>query len=535
MNIKLVIFFTVIASFFCFHAVAQTLAITDYYSADLGYVLPLKKGDKMAGYARCYIDKSDDQFHLSVCDENLTKEASISLEMKWNKFLLFGMAYNGTNVGLYFLSKKQDEFLIISYDGNLKNPHTVRIPEETMKGNRFYYGQVISGKYASVLGNYEVNRYKEVATPRADMKLVPVEGKGFIVQGLISDIQGSVILYYDNDLKFQWKYITDKTSKGLDEFIINGTTDKVIYGIHIKPSVITVRNFDYNFFMLNLETGKISMDVPIQSKVDNQIQITNALYSKDENLFYVFGEYGISGAGFNMPSRSDGFFMKTFNESGKEVADKFFSFDNDIAGKLDPAGKKLMEKDARTFVHEVLLGKDNSIFLITEQFKENYGIRIDNSLDVITGKPKHDAALYAQMSTLNIVLYKLKKDYSLQSVKVFEKKAEVNHQPAPFSKLDIFIIAQMAQTLGQYDFMSVEKGHGNDYFVLNFRDRDSDLARVLRIRLDSDGKTVLKKAEYTPAKKFDCEIFPAKDGFLMKAEYSKSQKQANYSLMPVSQ
>ena len=122
---------------------AQSYDIQDFNSPNPGYVLPLKKGDRIAGYARCYIDKDDYHFHLSTCSENLDNVVSVNLEKKYTKFVLFGVASNGSHIGLYFYDKKEDDYIVTIYDITLKSQHSVRIPDELMGGNQYYADQVI--------------------------------------------------------------------------------------------------------------------------------------------------------------------------------------------------------------------------------------------------------------------------------------------------------------------------------------------------------------------------------------------------------
>ena len=203
-----------------------------------------------------------------------------------------------------------------------------------------------------------------------------------------------------------------------------------------------------------------------------------------------------------------------------------------MAGKLDAAGKKFLKDRFRTYIHSILPGKDGRLFLVTEQFRELYGLRTVRTQIGNTMQPSTET--YVEMVTMNIAIYELGEDYSLASARIFQKKEDLNFQPAPFAKLDIFIVAQMAATLRQYDFLSVQPVKGSGY-VISFRDRDSDITRILHLRLDNEGKMEMKKAEYPSVKKFEYRVYPAKDGYVLKMDFSKSKKQASLSLQPVNQ
>jgi hypothetical protein len=507
---------------------AQSYEFPEFKRQNPGEIIPLVGKNKIEGYAMLHIEKSDENFYLSAFNENLELIKTISLDITYQDFLNFGITYNGSLIGFYFYEKKSKSFKVIAYDKALKKVATVTRNKDSAPGNVFYVSQVASGMGPA--HNSKQERLNEPVARRYDMSLFPVEGTGFLLQGLLKNEEGMVLEMLDNKLQTKWTYVTPKDGKGPESFLLNQVTDKYILGTLIRRPVLSRNSVTYSLLVFDLATGEKKMEIPMESKVNDHLELTNVWYDDGSKKIFAIGEYDVEPTVLNDQTKSKGFYIKTFEESGKQAKEVFYSWDDDVRKKLSNDEFENFKKRTRNYVHTIITGTDGKIYLVCEQFKENYGKRKVSQFDGATGKMEYKEERFGEAVIGNMLIYVLNRTTHCGKSNWYPRKTTMKNLPPIFSDYEISTIGIMSKMLGNFDYLSTQSTDGKN-FVISYVDKST--GNVGNISLSAEGKFKVTSLPIKPRPKFESDLYPAKDGFIMKVEYSKKEDKASMDLLKI--
>src|SRR5437763_9609385 len=114
-----------------------------------------------------------------------------------------------------------------------------------------------------------------------DISLHPVQGKGFVANGLLKNGKGFTLDMYDDKMHAKWHYTTDEESKEYETFIINEVNDKYILGNLVKRPGLMSKKMTFYITAFDAAKGKKLMEIPVESDEHEQLSLNTVTY--DEN------------------------------------------------------------------------------------------------------------------------------------------------------------------------------------------------------------------------------------------------------------
>jgi len=205
---------------------AQTASLAGFKTLHSNAISAIYQGKEVKGYTMFYktdkADKGNDNYSLTVYDENLTKTKTITMQKPRNKFLLLGNGYDQNVLGFYFYNFKEDQFEIETFDKTLQKVALKAIPHKLSMVEK-----------ATLQQRMEADD-KDQSSFGYDFNLYPVPGKGFVINGMVKNGKGYTLEMFDDNLKSVWKFSTPEKSDDYQAFMINQVTDKYIIGNLIK-------------------------------------------------------------------------------------------------------------------------------------------------------------------------------------------------------------------------------------------------------------------------------------------------------------
>ncbi len=502
--------------------VAQTASLQGFKTLRSNAISPIFEGKEVKGYTMFYktdkADKGNDNYSLAVYDENLTKTKTITMQKPRNKFLLLGNSYNQNVIGFYFYNFKEDRFEIETFDKTLEKvafktiDHKLSMMENMVMRQRMEADE------------------KDQSSFGYDFNLYPVPGKGFIINGLVKNGKGYTLEMFDDKLKTLWKFSTPEKSDEYQAFMINQVTDKYIIGNLIKRPGAMSKKMTYYIGVVDIATGKLIMERPVESKASEQLSLNSVNYDEASDQFMVLGDF------YNIDdkpgvAKSKGFYVKTFDPSGKVLNEKMYGWAKDVKKLMPPEANESLEKGAMNYTHKIIKADDGKIYLVCEQFSKSadaLGIA-GNILGGGYGNSMTKAVVW------NIIIFVLKPDFSLAEVKLYTKdKSNVSLPPGA----DFYgsgLIGMVTKSIGGFDYQFTQMTNDRKSFDIVYVDYDKEKGestkRILgNIILSPDGKFNLDKMDIT-TKATSSYLYPAKPGYLMMVDFLRKEKTVGMKLV----
>lgn len=475
--------------------------------------------DQVKGYYYFYkLDKQDrknDNYLLSVCDENLREVNAVNITRPKN-YVLVDAVFNGQAFAFLFYDYKGKSTELVSYDGTLKSLGSVK--------------KKIVNKYALASYNTIVNGGEPTQA-----YLVPITGKGFVSYSLQPSKFRYEIQCYDNNLKPLWTDVADgKTpvevaSEGFQSGDYIGST------ITRKKSVMT-KDLEFDLMVHEVSSGKKLFRVPMLTD-KYSVSFSDVFFDAQKKQFIVFGEYNDKNDK-ELKAPSLGFMTLTIDMTGKIINEKVNSWVNEIsvAAPVNERGK-FDGNNSRILFHDFVRTSDGSIFAIGEQYKKvasAAGIAGNVMMAAMGGNPGFSNA---QLNVYNMVIFEFTSDYTIKKVYVFEKDKNVVSLPAGSEYVSSKLMSYYAKAYGGFDYSFTQRSADKKTFFVSYVNYDKEKGE--------QSKNVLGTIVYTPEKVFTVDKLPlnrkstmyfvnrAKEGYVMVMEYFKKEKRLESRLEKV--
>jgi hypothetical protein len=519
---KILITAALIACTFLLHA--QTASLEGFKNIHPSFITPIFEGTEVKGYTTFYksdkADKGNDNYSLSIFDENLTKTKTISMKKPRGKFFLLGNGYNGNLIGFYFYNTKDKQFEIEAYDKTLKKT-----------GSRIFKEKLTNMEQMAISQRIMAEE-KEQSTLGFDINLFPVPNKGFIRNGLQKGGKGFTLEMLDNDLKTLWTYETPEKLKDLETFVSFDVTDKYMIGMMLRRSGMMSTKFTYYITAFDIESGKKIIDVPVEAEGStDQLSLNTVKYDATGNQIIAIGDYYAEN---DKPGsdKSKGFYFKTFSMDGKETNKKQYSWARDVKSLMPPEAKESLEKGAMNYTHKVLKGADGKFYLVCEQFNRSA------SAMGIAGKVMsggRGGASVSKCNVWNLMVFVINPDFTLSEIKFYPKDKSSVEMPAGAANFGPGIAGMILKSQGGFDYQFTQMTNDNKSFDVVYIDYDKEKGestkRILgNIIIAPDGTFTLDKMDIT-SKASSSFLYPSKPGHLMMVDWLKKEKTVGMKLV----
>ena len=501
---------------------AQNISVSGVVRMRLKSSGPILSGDQVEGYYFFHsmekVDKKNNNYMLSVYDENLRKINSVNI-VRSTKFALIDGAFNGEVFAFMFYDAKGKVTELLAYDQTLKEVASVKRP---------------------VVSKYETVIYNAVAegASAGQAFMVPIANQGFLIYGFQAAYkQLYKIQYYDNTLKERWSMLAPESEYGIELASDGFQTEQYLGSLITKKKNANSKDIDVDLLVQNAADGEFLFQVPLESG-PYSISFSDVFFDKANQNFVVFGDY-YDKKDKELKAQSLGFIYLTLDLSGEIVEEKRNSWE-DIS-RVTPmnANGKFEGSNTNILVHDIIRTSDGQIFVVGEQYKKaasGAGIAM-NVLSIAAAAATgyySSTASSTQLNIYNLVIFQFDSDYSIKKLHVFEKDKNVVLLPSGSTYSSSKMLSYYAKAVGGFDFVFSQLSEDRSTFSVAYinYDREKNLA----------SGNLLGVVVYTPEKVFSVDkmrltrksseffVHRGKEGYVLITEYFRKEKRADSRL-----
>ncbi|MEO6683791.1 MAG: DUF6770 family protein [Ginsengibacter sp.] len=332
---------------------SQKGSIENVYDITLRNAGVIKEDAQVKGYYFFYvsdkIDKKNNEFILSISDNNLKKIKDIKFQDSKNITIL-NSAFNGSELAFVLHNEMSDklEYKIFSSDGKLKHSYI-----NELEG---WFEVEKMGKGPRTEDQLKQSLYGEI---------YPIKGEGFISKVLEKSGRSFNLTYYSGKSKKQWSYKPTGKFKMSGAFFLGTINNKILFHV-IKFNGIFDKNPESSIIALDIETGKLLFE--------------NSTYNSKYKLFpskitdvgnskgVVYSEYYSADAAI-VKDKSMGFALSEIDENGQLIKEKQFSWKEGLEKYFVVSDKGKIDDFGFLFIHDITQTDNGDLFLIGEGFK----------------------------------------------------------------------------------------------------------------------------------------------------------------------
>jgi hypothetical protein len=501
---------------------AQTESLSGFRSISKRNINTIQDGSEVKGYSIFYkvdkADKKNDNYAMNVYDENLTRVKTLEFKKQRNVTFLLGNAFNGDAMALMFYNTKEKAYELESYDNSLKKLATKKVPN-TSKSEKMSIQQ-------NIMMQAKGNDPGELV----GIGLFGVPGQGFVKAGLTDKSDGYSFTMYDNNMNEKWTLATPKSPKEYEVFFVYDVSEDYIAGAIIRRPGKMSKKFTYYVGVVDVKTGKLVIDAPIETSASEQLSINGISIDKDRNEFIVSGDsYNLSDKpGVN---KSKGFYVKKFSPDGKITAQAIYSWNNDVKKVLPAEASESVEKGFLNFTHKMVVDELGKVIIVTEQYRttaDAMGI----ASNILGGGY---GASMTKVQIENIMLFELSPALELTTVKFYDKnKSNVGLQPG-MEFYGTGMMGYFVKLMGGFDYQFIQVSNDKKEFNIAFTNWEKEKGEKAKkyignIIFNEKGEYTLDKIDVTN-KAAAYFIYPAKPGHVMMVDWLRKEKTVGLKLV----
>lgn len=497
---------------------SQTRELTGVKKVHLSNVQSIGSRYETKGYYAFYaMEKSDKgmvNYRLEILNDNLGSTHSIDIKKDKNIYLLEGK-FNGTHFCFSFLNYKEKTLEFDIYDLNGKKTGSQSIKEV----DQMYIMQL-----AQQLEN-EDSFYSG--------GLLEVPNQGF-AYSYAQKGKGMKIFIdmIDNKGKKKWTLGSGVMEKSFEQFtFLYSNEENIFFTIASRSSAMT-KEVDYNLIQVNTTTGKATSKNQFVDKNDFYLPF-GVEYDEQKSEYIVYGEYYKKINGKASFKDKEGFFLKKLNKDGKEVYSKNISWEKDMSKKIKVGDKGKLEDGVAIFVHKIVKTDDGKYYAIAEQFnKVVSGLGVASA--IMNGGNSSGVSL-AKINILNMMVFELNSDFSLENVTIFEKNKTSVELPSGAEFLDENTLGLFVKIYGGFDYTYTSSNKANTNFQTTYvnynrkNDKGDSKFNIGVISLN-DAKKITDTKINLKSKPTRFSVMPSKPGYLVIFEYFKKEKRAAFRM-----
>ncbi|GEM_PF-528248 len=483
------------------------------------------ENQKIVGYYVFYFkektDKKNSTYEISLFDDNFKLKKSFEIIRPKNTYLL-ETVFNGTCFLVYFYDSKTG-LELTTFDKTGNKLGSALISSDDISS---YERQRISTNFSSNSENISV---------------YPLGKTGFVRQTFTKNKKlGYELVAYDNNMKKLWDISSPEESKLLETAEITDVSENFITATVTRRKNAMTKEMEMACLFINVQSGKLINELPLGSEEKGKLSLLKSTYNPEFNNFITIGEFYKPGDDI-LKDKSQGIYIRTISDSGKEVKMKQFKWKGDIdkfkLENIDEEDRKDADKPFSIFFHDVILAENGHIFLIGEQYKKQV------SATAVAGKIAM-AALGGGQSNVsnfeiqvaNMVIIELDAQTDLVDFDLIKKKKSIVLLPNGASFWSTAFLGYYINSIGGFDYSFTSRDKEKDQYTIVYYDfnRKEENSKnkadcMLGVITINKGKSTEKRVPInTEAKSWW--LNPAKPGYIAIGEYYKKEKKLSYRL-----
>jgi len=492
---------------------AQKVSFDDVLSIQLRNMGPILEDNQVKGYYMFYkvdkVDRKNNAFLLRILDENL-RDVAKKRFVNSKHTVLTEAAYNGKAFLFSFLDAKEKVLKLTTYDKEM-----TRLGSQKIELDKWGMSQ-----YQTQLSS---SRKEEEAS---DSKMIfPMGDHGFARYNLVKNKKvGYEIEYLPNDLKRKesWNKKSPENSKVMLMAGFADASDKyLVSAVTTKPKLLSNKNLTFLLQTIELETQKVVFEKELKSS-KYIYSFMNATISEDQKSIMVLGEYFNSSDNI-LKDRSQGLYALEYDMTGKVIKEEHHSWTGAISKKVKVGKKGKIDDKGYIAFHKILKSANGHYYAIGEQYKKaasGAGIAIA----ALGGR-----ASVMKMVVMDLVIFDLNPDLSLNDVQIFEKEKQNIILPAGMGHQPPTLLSYYIRAYGAFDYSFTQLNEDNSSFFSTYASTEKKKGEKRKSyfgiisHTDGDEDYVLDKIDLeTDATRIN--VFPAKPGYILLTEYYKKKK-----------
>ena len=204
-----------------------------------------------------------------------------------------------------------------------------------------------------------------------------------------------------------------------------------------------------------------------------------------------------------------------------------------MSKKIKVGDKGKLEDGVAIFVHKIVKTNDGKYYAIAEQFnKVVSGLGVASA--IMNGGNSSGVSL-AKINILNMMVFELNSDFSLENVTIFEKNKTSVELPSGAEFLDENTLGLFVKIYGGFDYTYTSSNKANTNFQTTYvnynrkNDKGDSKFNIGVISLN-DTKKITDTKINLKSKPTRFSVMPSKPGYLVIFEYFKKEKRAAFRM-----
>jgi hypothetical protein len=488
---------------------SQKQSLDNVLNAKARGIGAIMKDNTVSGYFSFYeLDKNDKRaknYQLSIFDQNLSPLNSKKFASEFD-LLATEAIYNGELIMIKFFDQKGDKFILKTYNAGGDEVRSISLDMKKLADT------------------YLDSDSKECVFET----IFPIENKGFA--HLIAKRRGGILsktfvefTFIPNDKSMkEWTWVSDENSETFDKGLFIGCKDNVIL-LNVVKSKSRAEIHEF-IIGLDYKSGKQLYEKPFKGKSYN--------LSTSESTQIANGNFWIAGYYFNKDENYAngtpiGIFGIETNDNGDIVNEKYLNLKTTI-NKLVHNKDKNQVKNLYFTIFK-FLNVDNKFYLISEGYganklKDFYVFELENdfTLKRIETFEKNERLGVSLLPTANKAL-KQGLNYN------HFNKASQNGDFNVFGSTFNFTQTNKSKTEFTLCYTDVEKAKFKMPGLLETQKEYDSFYRIVTFK---NGEFINDKIKFDTKAKWQ-QIYPAKSGYVMIAEYFKKEKKLEFRMEKV--
>ncbi len=479
---------------------AQKVSFDDVLTIELKNMGTIIKDNEVNGYFLFYkvdkVDRNTNAYLLRILDANLNEVSSNKItESKY--FSLQEASYDGQSILLKFFDTKEKQAIFYQYDQNAKLKSKKTFP---LSRQEIYM--------ANAQNSDEIKSYS----------LFDLENKGFLNYGVVKNKDvGYEIRYFPEEGEKGWVYKSNPELKDYVTATFLAANERVVFSSVVsKPGALS-RNVEFLLLGVDLSTGKKVFEKPlIDSKY--KLQVMNGYTDPATGNIVLFGLYFDNDENI-AKDKSNGLFAVTLDDKGEYLSKKFISWAKDVSKALPVDDRGRIEKVGYLFFHNIFQMADGKVYAVAESYR-----KAASGLGIASAMLGGGNVGLAKIVVEDLYIFQFAPDFTLESVKVFDKTANHVEMPSGSEFASPQLLALMVKAYGGFNYGFTQLNKSKTVFSVGY----VDWGRTTRS--GAFGIVSLAEGAYSTDKLSlktegtDLRVFPGKPGYIMVSEYFRKKK-----------
>lgn len=475
-------------------------------------------GEELKGYFTFYVsdkvDKKTNQYTVQILDNNLNKIKEIVFEDDKNVEILES-SYNGNSIMFLFFNDKEKtlEYRAYGFDGKIKSTYT----KELNKRSR----------------NLIEETYGSKSEEGSNEALFSVGDKGFTTIFPVKEgkYYSYEVNFFFTDQRKQWVYeaAEEQDDKWCSANYLGATETTVLFEVVKQKRLLTGQPHSW-LLGLDINTGKKTFEISTEAEDYKFFPMNTSTIAGSSDILLLGTYYEPDGK--VMKDASLGLAAWTVNSTGKIVAKKYNSWENEIGKYLTLDKKGRVADVGYIYFHKVLQTSDGNFFAIGEGYKKvvsGAGVAL-NVLSALGGG--RSGISNFKIKITDLVTLQFNSKFDVKGAQIYDKNNNSIEMPAGSGYLSPHTMALMikAYRAFDYDFTQTNKEHSRLSVGYHDYERSKEFKGQTFNSITYDGgKTTTDRIELSSKAKW-LRVFPAKTGSIMIMEYFKKDKRLEFRL-----